>query len=238
MKEKTIFLGCSVCVILVVLVLVIVIKRRQNSPEKKMRKMLAERRKESAQLQYRKNCAALFEKLSCGIQNLLAQEERDCPGDKVFCKRLSMIIENESMDYLINNQKSQPTPLPLTEEEKLADLEMLEELIRVEAEKNPPLKFDIPWEKIVEEVVPVLRTLMDASVKEDAEICRNGLRELKTILQNYHIYVTYYSEELAQKYPETEQDFMEEGPYAIPVMYYVNGTNRVRMGESGRMKKK
>ena len=69
--------------------------------------LLRQHRKEMALAHSRYDCAALFSSLSGGIQAILAQESRPCPRDAVFCHRLAVTAENESL--LLRTSISSPT---------------------------------------------------------------------------------------------------------------------------------
>lgn len=228
----------SVLGLSLLLYICVIIRRRKKtppiSPKQQLLQELAEQREAIAGLQYRKNCAVLFDSLSRGVQDFLAQETRPCPSDKAFCGRLRAIANNESMLYKMENQKPRPIPEPISQEIRQAEADVLRERIRLENAKNPPLALDLPWDSLTEDMIPVLKALISEAQEGNAEACRRNLAELKDVLSKHNISAVFCSEELENTDPQRTLDYVFDSDYPIPALYYSNGESTTHVGAPGR----
>lgn len=182
---------------------------------------------------YRYDCAALFSSLSGGIQAILAQESRPCPRDAVFCHRLAVTAENESLLFQIESRKERQVPNPITPEEAEAAPETIREIIRVETLQSPIPGVKLPWETLMEQLLPCLEALPEAAEADQAEDCRGLLTQLRKILADYSIYPIWYHDSVVQHDPVMQLDYISRPAYPVPVLYYRNNDTYIRIGSTG-----
>lgn len=195
--------------------------------------LLRQHREEMALARYRQDCATLFSSLSGGIQAILAQESRTCPRDAVFCHRLAVAAENESLLFQIESRKERQVPNPITPEEAEAAPETIREIIRVETLQSPVPGVKLPWETLMEQLLPCLEALPEAAEADRAEDCRGLLAQLRKILADYSIYPVWYHDSVVQHTPVMQLDYISRPAYPVPVLYYREHDTYIRIGATG-----
>jgi len=201
--------------------------------KQRLLEQLRQQREKTALSNYRQDCAVLFDGLSGGIQDLLAQENRPCSRDSVFCRRLQVSAENESMDSRLHSRKPRQSPEPISPEIEAADEEALREMIRVEKSQYREPVVVLPWEKLIEELVPCLEKLMRSADDGKAEDCREALKELRRILELHHICPIWYDDEMVKQNEVMQWDYISASTYPVPALYYKTETEYIRVGAPG-----
>ncbi len=206
--------------------------------QQRLLEQLRQQREEIALANYRQDCAALFSGLSGGIQALLAQENRPCSRDSVFCRRLQVSAENESLGSRLVSRKPMQSPEPISPETEVADEETLREMIRAEKSRCPDPVVVLHWEKLTDELAPCLESLMRSAEEGKAEDCRAGLKELRRILETHHIYPVWYHDEAVQQNEDMQWDYIFSPSYPVPTLYYRLNAEYIRVGVPGRAEAK
>lgn len=201
---------------------------------KQLREQLCQQRAEICRMEHRQDCAVLMEGLSSGIQELLALENRPCPQEANFCRQLVIAMENESMRFRMDHRKAPTVPKPLSPEEEAADEEALRNTILMERILHPVPALDLPWDALIDELLPCLSKLMLAAGENRAEDCRKLLAEQRSILSAYGIEPIWYRDEVIQSHPDMQWDYVHSGPYPAPTLYYHTGDRYFRIGTPGR----
>lgn len=205
----------------------------QPTREQALLEVLQQQRTLAVELACRDSCGRLFRDLSACIQNLLAQEQRSCSKDSVFCRRLTVIAENESLSFRLETREPRPMPLPLTEEEKNADAETLEALLQQEQPASRPAA-DFPWEKVVEDLLPCLENLLRFSEAGDAAKCREQLKALRETLERHSIHPLWYQELEEPMQEVLYWKFVHAPGYPIPALFYQTEGQSIHVGTPGR----
>lgn len=204
----------------------------QTEQQKWLRQLL-QQREEIAMLQYRQSCGAWFEEISSGIQDLLAQANRPCSQDRVFCRRLEVCAENESLRSKMEWRPAMQKPEPVSAQEQAADAEQLQEMIRVEKSKCHSPAVELPWEDLMNAVHPCLEALLQAAGEGRAEVCRGTLTELQDILSRWGIRAVWYSGQLVQQHPSMKKNYVIAKSYPVPALFYCEGEEMLRIGGPG-----
>lgn len=200
-----------------------------------LREQLCQQRAEICRMEYRQNCAALLEGLSGGIQELLALENRHCPQENSFCRRLTIAMGNESMRFRIDHRKAAAMPAQLSLEEEAADEETLCNVIRMESLLHPAPALDLPWDALVDQLLPCLSELMLSAEENRAADCRRLLAELRGILSAFGIEPVWYHDEVIQSHADMQLDYViNTRLYTSPALYYHTGERYVHIGAPGR----
>lgn len=194
---------------------------------------LAAQRREMAALRYRQDCGALFAEMSSGIQDLLAQEKRPCPQDRVFCRRLVVSAENESLRSKMEQRPVREQPEPISAEIQAADEATLQEIIRVEKSKVPIPVVEIGWDTLMEALLPCVEGLLRAAEENRAGECRQALTELQAILAASGISPVWYSDARVQKDPDMQRNYRSAKSYPVPALYYGTGEQAIAVSGPG-----
>jgi len=209
-------------------------KVEEPTGQQKLLQQLTALRKHQAQLQYRQDCAAFFLEISGCIQDWLAQEVRSCSKDSVFCRRLAVAAENESLTYRMESRKQPPQPRPVTEVEATMEEQALEALLEQEDRQYTPAVVDIPWDAVVQALLPFLEGILRWAENADAGKCREGLKQLREILTEQNIQVLWYQDPAVGNNDERYWDFVHTGGYPIPALYYRADDQFIHVGVPGR----
>lgn len=194
---------------------------------------LLQQRKELAVLIYRQDCGNLFHNISACLQDLLAQEQRSCSREDLFCRRLTICINNKSLDYRISTRETMQEPKPLSYEEATADATILRaKIIREKSQYSPPM-IDIPWDSLMESLLPCLEQLILSAEAGQAEECRHLLAQMQQHLAAHRIFPLWYHEETVQQDPEKRRDFVKGASYSIPALYYRMANRYIHIGAPG-----
>lgn len=204
-----------------------------ESERQRLLKQLRQLREEIAHEKYRQACAALFEGMSGGIQELFAQEKRPCSRETVFCRRLLVSAGNESLGSRMQSRPVFQEPEPISQETELADEETLREIIRVEKSQcfTPVIK--IPWDVLMEPLLNCLGQLLGAAEEGRAADCRQDLEQLHRVLAECHIYPVWYDEDTVQDQPALQRNFIQTSSYPVPALYYRFEETEVSVGRPG-----
>ena len=194
---------------------------------------LIQQREENALLQYRMDCAALFEGLSGAIQNMFAFEQFPDSSDAVLCARLEFIAENESLLYRIASRKNRQEPAVLSPETENTDEETLRNMLQ--AEKNSVFfpSVTLYWEELTTELLPCLENLVQAAKCGQAQDCKQMLCELRSILEAYSIFPVWYHEKIVQENTKMQWDYIDSSSYPVPALYFRTETEYIHVGASG-----
>lgn len=196
-------------------------------------KQLRQQREEIAHEKYRQACAALFEGMSGGIQELFAQEKRPCSREPVFCRRLLVSAGNESLGSRIQSRPVFQEPEPVSLETESADEETLREIIRVEKSQCFSPVVEIPWDVLMEPLLDCLEQLLCAAEEDRAADCRRGLDQMRRILAGCNIYPVWYGEDSVQDQPSLQRNFIRTSSYPVPALYYRSEEIWVPVGRPG-----
>lgn len=197
-------------------------------------KQLRYQREEIAHTNYQQACVALFEGMSGGIQDLLAQEKRSCPRETVFCRRLLVSAENESLGSRIQSRPIFQEPEPISQETESADEETLREIIRVEKSQCFTPVVSIPWDVLMDPLLDCLGQLLLAAEENRAADCRQCLERLRRILAECHIYPVWYDEDTVQGQPSLRKNFIRTSSYPVPALYYRFEEIEIPVGRPGQ----
>lgn len=212
-------------------------KKNQTPPMETERQQLlyqlAQQRQELVRLQYRQDCGALFTEMSGGIQDLLAQGKRPCPQDRVFCRRLVISAENESLRSKMEMRPVLRQSEPIPAEIQTADEETLQEIIRVEKSKVYVPMVEISWDVLMEALLPCVEKLIQAAEENCARECRQALAELQAILAASGISTVWYSDERVQNDPDLQRNYRPAKSYPVPVLYYDTGEKVIAVSKPG-----
>lgn len=201
--------------------------------QQQLTQQLLQQRKELAVLIYRQDCGKLFHNISACLQDLLAQEKRPCPREDLFCRRLTVCINNKSLDYRISTRETMQEPKPLSYDEATADATILRaKIIREKSQYSPPM-IDIPWDSLMESLLPCLEQLILSAEAGQAEECRNLLDQMQQHLAAHEIFPLWYQEEPVQQDSEKRWDFVNGTSYSIPALYYRMDNRYIHIGAPG-----
>lgn len=198
-----------------------------------LKKQLQEQRKELVKLQYQQDCGMLFHGISGCLQDMLGQASNPNADKSEFCSDIIFCARSEGLNRRIETRKKLRKPLPLTSEEKSADAETLRATIFRERNMQPMPKIVIPWDMLMEQLLPCVKSILQAAEVQDNEACKAQLTQLTAILAAYDIYPIWYQDSTIQDNAEMQLDFVNTPGYPIPVLYYWDKGRYIRVGALG-----
>lgn len=208
----------------------------RESEQQRLVKQLYQQREEMAVLRYRQACGKLFEDLSGGIQDLLAQQRRPYSRETVFCHRLKICIENNSLRGRMQSPPTLEKPEAVTPELETANEETLREMIRVERSKCHIPAIEIAWDTLMGSLLPCLERLIQAAEENRGDDCHKELALLKKHLADCKIYPMWYDDEVIQNGLLLQRDYAPTALYPIPALYYCQDGSMLHIGTPGYMK--
>ena len=194
---------------------------------------LTQQREERALLQYRLDCAALFEGLSGAIQNMFAFEKFPDSTGPILCARLEFCADNESVLYRISSRKMLQKPEPLSPETENADEETLQNMLQEEKNRIFMPSVVIHWEELIHRLLPCMEQLVQAAKDSRAKDCKNLLADLRHILASYGISPVWYHEDAVQNNTKMQWDYIDSPSYPVPALYYRTDNEYIHVGTSG-----
>ncbi len=194
---------------------------------------LMQQREENTLLQYRLDCAALFEGLSGAIQNMFAFEKFPDSTGPLLCARLEFCTDNESVLYRISSRKILQKPEPLSQETENTDEETLRNMLQEEKNSIFIPSVVIRWEELIDVLLPCLEQLVQAAKDGHAQDCKNLLAELKHILASYGISPVWYHEDVVRSNAKMQWDYIDSSSYPVPALYYHTDNEYIHIGISG-----
>lgn len=207
----------------------------EESPEKvaeaerqELLTQLGKVREEATLRKYRQDCASLFKELSGGIQEFLALETQ--PMSETYCDELTLIVDNENMAYRIRRRKPMKSPEVVPPE---ASAEELRHMICLEQWEIFVPTIDIPWENVVEELLPCLNEMIRAAENQQSEVCQAQIRQIRLILKKNNIFPIWHDDEIIKNNAVMRWDFAEDGNIPIPALYYHVDDQYVSVGVPG-----
>lgn len=198
-----------------------------------LKKQLQEQRKELAMLRYQQDCGVLFHDISGCLQDMLGQAAYPNTDESEFCSDIIFCARSEGLRRRIVTRKKLQEPLPLTSEEESADAEVLQAMILRERNMQPMPEIVIPWDMLMEQLLPCVKSILQAAESQDHEACKAQLTQLTDILAVYDIYPIWHQDSPVRDNAEMQLDFVNTFGYPIPVLYYWSKGRYIRVGALG-----
>lgn len=204
-----------------------------ENEQQRLLNQLRQQREEIAGMQYRQACGKLFDSLSGGIQDLLAQERRPYSRETAFCRRVLVSAENHSLRARMCSRPVFEEPEAISPDVETGGEEMLREMIRVERSKCHIPAIEIHWDKLIDSLLPCLERLLQAAEENRGDDCHKELAFLQKVLDSYKIYPIWHDDEMIQNKPFLQKNYIPSELYPIPALYYCQDEKILHIGAPG-----